>query len=179
MPRKLGRRSVLMALLLGLFSGGISPGQGAGSSVGWLKEDARIKLDLSGTYQTVDGESVSLRDFNDGVLVLNFWATWCGPCRAEMPSLVSLHKELGRKGLEIVAITEEDNATVSQFLDQNPYPFTVLIDEDESLVQRFRILSIPWTLIVDRNGKLVHFHRGARLWDTPDVMTNLGRLLRE
>jgi len=150
----------------------------SGSSV-WLEKDQRISVDLSGDLLTLAGKTVSLRELEGKVLFLNFWATWCGPCLAEMPSMSVLHEELGREGLEVVAITNEHPETVKYFLERNPMPFQIFIDEDDSLARRLRIWSIPMTLILDKNRKLVHFHQGARLWDTPEVIENLGLVLKE
>jgi len=145
----------------------------------WLQPDQRISVDLSGKLLTLDGAETELRSFDESVLLVNFWATWCGPCLAEMPSMESLQKQLGGKGLRIVAITDEDPETVKAFLAVHPYSFSVLLDRDGSLTQRLNIWSIPWTLVLDRKRRLVHFEQGARLWDTPNIPTNLKSLLSE
>jgi thiol-disulfide isomerase/thioredoxin len=145
----------------------------------WLTGEDRIPMDLAGKLLTVDGEEVTLDGFDYDALFLNFWATWCGPCRAEMPSIASLHDELSKEGLKIIAVTDEDIETVRYFLKHNPYPFTVLIDEQGSLAGRLRIWSVPWTLILDRQGNLVHFHPGARLWDSPEVLNSIDQLINE
>ncbi|UCF36662.1 MAG: TlpA family protein disulfide reductase [Acidobacteriota bacterium] len=145
----------------------------------WLPEEERIKVDLSGTFETVTGERIRLNDLTGKVVFLNFWATWCGPCRAEMPSISDLHESLSRKGLEIIAVSDEHPDIVGQFLERSPYPFRVLVDTEAQLAARLRIGSIPWTLIFDKNGKLVHFHQGARLWNTPDIKANVLALLSE
>ena len=145
----------------------------------WLDRDQRISVDLSGELLTLNGKTKTLKDLQGKVLFLNFWATWCGPCLAEMPSMAVLHDELEDEGLEIVAITNEDPETIKYFLERNPMPFEILIDEDDRLARRLRILSIPMTLILDKRGKLVYFHQGARLWDSPDVIENLETVLNE
>ena len=63
-------------------------------SSAWLEKDARIPVDLSGSFYTVDGKETTLDEYSDDVLFLNFWATWCGPCRAEMPSIAALQDKL-------------------------------------------------------------------------------------
>jgi len=149
-----------------------------GSST-WFEKEQRIKVDLTGELMTLDRKPTSLKDLKGEVLFLNFWATWCGPCLMELPSMATLHDRFARKGLEIVAITNEDPETVNRFLEQYPMPFRVLIDREDKLARRLRIWSIPMTLILDRQGKLAHFHQGARFWDTPDVLGNLQVVLEE
>jgi thiol-disulfide isomerase/thioredoxin len=152
------------------------PVSGAGL---WLGKGERIKVDLSGKLTNLEGRTVSLNDLRGEVVFLNFWATWCGPCLAEMPSIAKLHEEFSQDGLEIVAITNEDREPVNRFLDEYPYPFKVWLDPEDQLAGRLNIWSIPMTLILDKNGKLVHFHQGARLWDAPDVRENLKLVLKE
>jgi peroxiredoxin len=97
----------------------------------------------------------------------------------EMPSLASLQEEYRAKGLRIVAVTEEDLSTVSMFVERNPFPFTVLVDSKGKLSERLGVWALPLTLILDKNRKLVYFHQGARLWDTPDIEEELNRLVSE
>lgn len=145
----------------------------------WLEKGERIPIDLSAELLTVEGKAVALEDFDEDILMINFWATWCGPCRAEMPSMAALHRKLSGDGLRIVAVTDEDPETVRRFLEHNPYPFTILLDEEATLSNRLKIWSIPWTLVLDSRRRLVHFHQGARLWDSPDILANLGLILNE
>jgi peroxiredoxin len=145
----------------------------------WLPENDRIEVNLSGTFKDVEGNSVDLEDFRNDVLMLNFWATWCGPCLIEMPSMASLSEEFSGKGLRIVAVSDEDEATISRFVDQNPYPFTFLIDREGRLSQKLKVWALPLTIILDRNGKLTYFHQGAQLWDTPEMKRRLGKLVKE
>ncbi len=145
----------------------------------WLEAAARPAVDLQAPLVDLDGRRVSLGDFRDRVLVINFWATWCGPCLAEMPSLQRLQEQLGRSGLQVVAVTDEPREVIAAFLRESPYALTILIDPDRTLARRLRIWSIPWTLVLDSRRRLVHFHQGARLWDTPEMIENLTALLNE
>jgi hypothetical protein len=79
----------------------------------------------------------------------------------------------------VVAVTDEPIEIVSAFLRESPYSFTILVNPDRTLARRLRIWSIPWTLVLDSRRRLVHFHQGARLWDTPDMIDNLTALLKE
>ena len=93
--------------------------------------------------------------------------------------MASLYEDFGSKGLHVVAVSNEDSETVRHFVDQNPYPFTFLIDSEGRLSERLRVWALPLTIILDRNGKLTYFHQGAQIWDTPDMKRRLGQLVRE
>jgi thiol-disulfide isomerase/thioredoxin len=172
-----GTLMLALSLIAVLVTG--PPTESLAQSSVWLEKDARIPVDLSGSFYTVDGKETTLSEYSDDVLFLNFWATWCGPCRAEMPSIAALQDKLGREGLRVLAVTDEDFSTVEGFLKSNRYPFTVLVDQDAKLSARLRIWAVPWTLILDKKRNLVHFHSGARRWDTPDVVENLEQILSE
>lgn len=145
----------------------------------WTEASNREQVNLSATLKTLDGKDVSLSNLEGKVLFVNFWATWCGPCRAEMPSMVSLFHKLSTPELGMVAISDEDSETVRQFLEDNPYPFDVWLDPKNILAERFDIRAIPTTLIVDREGRLVMRHTGVQQWDSPNVIEGILQLLRE
>ncbi|MDA2935095.1 TlpA family protein disulfide reductase [Acidobacteria bacterium AH-259-D05] len=148
-------------------------------TIQWLPEEDRQAMDLSGTFKTLEGEDVPLLD-SDGestVLFLNIWATWCAPCLEEMPSMASLHEELSEQGLSMIAVSDEDPETVRQFLEEHPYPFTILLDPENILGQRFEVMAIPSTFIVDRQGRLALRHTGAYFWNSAGVMEQFRPLL--
>lgn len=145
----------------------------------WIRGPERPAVDLQARLLDLEGRPANLSDFQERVLVVNFWATWCGPCLAEMPSLERLQGHLGGRGLRVIAVTDEPIEIVSDFLGDSPYSFTILVNPDRTLARRLRIWSIPWTLVLDSRRRLVHFHQGARLWDTPDMIDNLTALLKE
>lgn len=155
------------------------PNTAAVAAAQWLPKNDRIEVPLTGSFLDVEGNSISFDQFPDEVLMLNFWATWCTPCLMEMPSMASLHEEFGKKGLRVVTVTEEDEATVRQFVDQNPFPFTFLIDREGKLNERLKVWALPLTIVLDRDRKLTYFHQGARAWDTPDIRERMSQLVRE
>lgn len=105
-----------------------------------------------------EGESVSLEDFRGRAVVLNFWASWCPPCRAEMPEFLELSKELGDEAVLLtVNITDgqrETKATAESFLDEGGYSFEVLFDEGGRVADKYAITGIPATFILDKNGRV-------------------------
>lgn len=146
---------------------------------GWVPAEQRQPVDLSGDFHTLDGQIVSLEQYQSRILFLNVWATWCGPCRAEMPDMATLYEELSDEGLSMVAVTDEDPQTVSQFLKDNPYPFTVLLDPSGTLTQRFDIDGIPTTIVIDGEGRLALRKTGSYRWGTADSVRLFRQLLSQ
>ena len=145
----------------------------------WLAEEERQTLDLSGTFLNLEGEEVSLLDpdAEGNVVFLNLWATWCGPCLAEMPAMASLYQQLSGSGFSMVAVSEEDPETVREFLADSPYPFKILMDPENVLGNRFAVISIPSTFIIDREGRLALRQTGAYHWDAAEVVEQFEPLL--
>ncbi len=138
----------------------------------WLAVEEREPIDLSGTFKTIDGEDVPLIDseLESKVLFLNLWATWCLPCLEEMPAMASLYQEFSDQGLAMVAISNEDPELVRQFLEEHPYPFTILLDPEDTLSQRLDVRALPTTLIVDRQGRIALQQLGSYDWDSPGMI---------
>jgi thiol-disulfide isomerase/thioredoxin len=131
------------------------------------------------TLETVDGKSITLSRLKGKVVFLNFWATWCGPCRVEMPGMEALHRRYREDGLEFVAVDIMENAAqVRDFLKDNGYTFPVALDAKGSVSGGYGIQAVPSTYILDRDGKIIFFALGARNWDTPAIFTAFERLLR-
>ena len=127
-------------------------------------------VDLSGVLLTLDGKKASLADNKGKVLFLNFWATWCGPCRAEMPSMAELYGLLKEEGLSMVAVTEEPRELVVRYLEQHPYAFPVMIDPNGELTRRLGIMALPTTFVLDEDRRVIYSHMGPAEWDTPAVV---------
>lgn len=147
----------------------------------WIPAGERPHLDLSGSLATLDGERVPLRGLKGKALLINAWATWCGPCRLEMPYLADLHRRLSREGLEIAAVSWEDPGAVRTFLEETgaDYPFLLLSDPDRILQGRFQVIGLPTTLIVDARGRLALHHVGMYVWNSPEVVSRIRHLLAE
>lgn len=149
------------------------------SATGWQPAEDREPIDVSATLKDLEGREVRIDDLDDKVLFINLWATWCGPCRIEMPSMADLHHEFSSSGLQIVAISDEDPETVRQYLEQNPYPFRILIDEEGTLLRRLGIAGIPASLILDQQRRVAFAHTGAMDWYNPRIRDRFYRLLNE
>lgn len=132
------------------------------------------------TLEDLSGKRRSLKDFKGKVVFLNFWATWCIPCREEMPTMEKLHRELRNKGLEIVAIdVMESKKDVRQFVEELGLTFTILLDPDGEVSKAHGAWAIPATLILNRKAELVGKAMGPRQWDGEDAMKFFRGLLRQ
>ena len=118
-----------------------------------------------------NGQDVKLSDFKGKVIVLNFWATWCGPCKRELPDLSQLSKDLSNKDFKLIGISVDENpAALDNFLRSNTLSYTVL-HEPGKLVEKYMSVTggsenvIPQTYIIDKNGKIVETLLGSRSKD--------------
>lgn len=126
--------------------------------------------------KTPEGQIVHLSDYKGKVLFLNFWETWCGPCREEMPSIERAREQLDSMKYVFVAIGEEDPAKIAAFRDQNNYKFTFLIS-----TQKFSEIGIntyPTSYIVDKEGNIVLSKIGGADWSSPEMIDRLKELGR-
>jgi peroxiredoxin len=114
-----------------------------------LHQEAGFKL------TGLDGKTYSLLALRGHVVLLNFWATWCPPCRKEMPDMESLYRRLQAKGLIVLAVSDEDRETVASFEEKQKYTFPILLDPDRKVNTSFNVEGIPKSFLFDRDGKLV------------------------
>jgi peroxiredoxin len=102
---------------------------------------------------TLDGQTVALSDFRGEVVLLNFWATWCGPCASEMPFIQQVYDEWSGKGLRVLAINIGESAgTVTSFLEEYSLSFPVLLDIDGAVATQYGATNIPTTFLIDQEG---------------------------
>ena len=109
-----------------------------------------------------DNRTVSLHSLRGKVVLVDIWATWCGPCKMAMPHNEDLYKELKNKGFEVMAISDEDESKIQSFVSQNGYTMPFYRDPEGKVGRQFQVNAIPTTLIVDRNGKLSSYLVGYR-----------------
>jgi peroxiredoxin len=119
-----------------------------------LEAADRAREDANFTLQDLQGNSWTLKDLRGKVVLVNFWATWCPPCRKEMPDLEALGKRFKGQGLMILAISDEDAAKVTPFIAEKQFTFPILLDPGRKVNTLFDVEGIPKTFIYDREGRL-------------------------
>lgn len=125
------------------------------------------------------GDTVSLDDYAGRVVLLNVWATWCGPCEAEMPSMQRLHDALRDQGLSIVAISVDAGAraAVRRWVVDRGLTFDVLHDREGHVERDYQTIAVPQSFVIDRDGIIVKKVIGAIEWDAPEQMAFFHALL--
>ena len=125
------------------------------------------------------GDSVNLSTYAGEVVLLNLWATWCGPCRWEMPSMERLYRELGPLGLKVVAVSVDQlgSDNVMEFAQDLGLTFDILHDRSGQVELDYQATGLPETVILDRDGIIVHKAIGPVEWDDPVHTARFRRLL--
>jgi thiol-disulfide isomerase/thioredoxin len=118
---------------------------------------------------SLTGEHVKLSDLQGKILLVNFWATWCIPCKDEIPVLAALQKEYQNQVVVIGINAGEMSGVVQNFVDKNDISYTVLLDENNAVTDQYLIRAFPTTLIIDRQGALIAEHIGPL---TSDIIQN-------
>lgn len=132
------------------------------------------------TLTNMQGERVSLSQYRGKVVLLNFWASWCPPCRAEMPSMEKLYQRMKDSDFVLLAVNGEKNghAAVQNFIKEIPVSFPILLDEARTAANLYRVYSLPQTYIIDPYGKIVQQVTGGMDWNSPDVIRFLSSLMK-
>ncbi len=132
------------------------------------------------TLLDLAGGRTSLKQFRGKVVFLNFWATWCVPCRDEMPMMEALHHEFKDQGLAVVAVNfREDKRAVQRFFSELGITFPGLLDPDGEVSERYGAFSLPLTYLIDRDGRFVGKAIGIRPWDSADAKALIRDMLRQ
>ena len=111
--------------------------------------------------EDLEGKTVSLSDFEGQVLLIDFWATWCAPCREEIPMLNELHSDYADQGLRILAISDERAELIRDFVSENGVTYTNLVGT-EDIFEEYGALGLPTAYLVDRDGRIVDFFFGPK-----------------
>ena len=129
------------------------------------------------TLPDLDGKSHTLADYRGKVVVLNFWATWCPPCRYEMPAMQRAWEKVRDEDIVFIAVdVGEDSDTVFTFLADYPVEFPLLLDEQAKVVEQYPVTGLPTTYIIDPQGRITHRAVGGREWDDPGLLDSLRAL---
>lgn len=134
------------------------------------------EADWDWSFTSLDGQPAKLGDLQGKVLFINFWATWCGPCMAEMPAIQKLHEALQGERVAVLLLSDEDADTVRKFAEKREYdlPFYLYTGQPPG---PFRTRGIPATFVVAPEGEIVYKHTGAAQWDDEACIAFLRSLL--
>ncbi len=147
-----------------------------------LKQLERRPLAPDFSLTDLEGRLHRLYGLRGKVVLINFWATWCPPCRAEMPSLQRAWDRLKDEDFEMlaVAVNENERAISSFLLSLSPRPtFTVLLDEHMDSSRLWPLKALPATFVLDKQGRVVYIMHGAMEWDSPDIINRIQKLVKE
>jgi thiol-disulfide isomerase/thioredoxin len=169
----------IMALLLLMpmaFSGVLLPAcAGSGTASDYGPEIGKLAPDFK--LNGLDGPEVSLASFRGRPVLLNFWATWCGPCQMEMPMLQEIYQKWAGKGLVLLAVNlQEDPASVREFVEDAGYTFPVLLAPGNEVPLAYNIRGIPTTFFVDADGVIRDIKIGA-FFGVEEIESKLAKIM--
>ncbi len=125
----------------------------------------------------LDGQSVSLSDFRGRPVLVNFWATWCGPCRYEMPFLQRIHEEQAANGLVVLGVNlGESPAEIREFMADFGLSFTMLLDSRQDVALTYNVRGIPTTLLIDEDG-VIRYRKVGAFATMKEIETALGKIM--
>jgi len=132
------------------------------------------------TLRNLQGNLEGLGDHKNKVIVLNFWATWCAPCLEEMPAFEKLYRKYRSQGLTVLAVSLDkgDNSKVRDFVDTNNLTFPVLIDSDGIAEKLYPSFTIPFTYVIDKEGRVAARVDGAKNWASSETFAALDILIK-
>lgn len=138
------------------------------------------KLAANFTLKDLNGAPISLASLRGKVVFLNIWATWCAPCREEMPSIESLYNAFkANNDFVVLAVSQDtDGGSVRPFVQQNHLQFRVLLDPRNEVGERYDVSGIPETFIIGRDGRIVAHHVGPYDWANADIREALQELIK-
>lgn len=129
----------------------------------------------------LEGKTIQLKSLRGKVILINFWATWCCPCKEEMPSMETLYQQFGKKDFTLLAISVdfEESQSVKKFIEKSGYTFPVLLDPRGKMLNLYRVRAIPTTFLIDKKGVILGKAIGPRKWDMPEVIKLIRILIEE
>ncbi|MFT5506696.1 MAG: peroxiredoxin [Gammaproteobacteria bacterium] len=141
--------------------------------------------DISGpapdfTLKAMKGGNVKLSELAGNVVLINFWASWCGPCREEMPLLNDLHNKYKPLGFTVLGVNvEEQSDPAIDFINDTPVDFPIIFDKKNQVSQLYKVVAMPTTVVVDRDGNMRFLHQGYKSGDEVSYRKMVKRLIRE
>ncbi len=132
------------------------------------------------TLKSNSGENLRLSELRGEVVLINFWASWCGPCRQEMPILSELHDKYKAMGFTVLGVNVEENSSAARkLLKEMPVSFPVLFDNNSTVSKQYDVVAMPSTVLVDRNGNVRYLHKGYKPGLENTYVEQVRSLIRE
>jgi len=132
------------------------------------------------TLKSRSGENVKLSELRGEVVMINFWASWCAPCRQEMPLLEDIYKKYSELGFVLLGVNvEEDSSKAAELLREIPVSFPILYDNTNEVTKLYKVVAMPTTVMVDRDGTLRYLHRGYLPGYEEEYIKQVKELIRE
>ncbi len=132
------------------------------------------------TLKSRDGKNVRLSDLRGQVVLLNFWASWCGPCRQEMPILDEIHNKYKSLGFSVLGVNlDAKSSKAISYLKDTPVSFPVLYDPKGEVSSQYGVQAMPSTVIIDKDGNVRHLHEGYKSGYEDDYRKQIKALMRE
>ncbi len=143
------------------------------------KEDKHIASDF--TLKDLDDNDVSLNQFRGKYLLINFWATWCGPCKIEMPSLEQLYRQFKSERFDMLGISNDmfGKRVVKPYIVAKNITFPMLLDQRMAVSRQYGIVSLPTTILIDPQGIIIGVLQGAENWSNPETLLYFESLLKK
>jgi peroxiredoxin len=132
------------------------------------------------TLTTLSGQPGGLNEYKGQVVLVNFWATWCGPCQQEMPLLDQMYKKYKPAGFTLIGVNvDKESPAVKELLARKPVSFPVLLDPANQVSKAYHVDEMPSSVIIDRKGQIRYVHRGYKPGDENDYQDLIRKLIRE
>ena len=132
------------------------------------------------TLKSLAGKNIKLSELTGNVVLVNFWASWCGPCRQEMPLLNAIHNKYKPLGFTVLGVNVEERVdNARSFIHERPVDFPILLDSNNQISQLYNVLAMPTTVVIDRDGNIRFIHQGYQAGDEAKYHTMVKKLVRE
>ena len=132
------------------------------------------------TLKDLDNKRISLKNYRGKVVMLNFWATWCTPCRLEMPSMEKLHRQFKDTGFVVLAVAAGEKAEgVTAFVKEYHITFYTLLDTDQGVAEEYKVWALPTTYFINAEGKIIGRVNGSRDWSAKEATQYISSILQK